>query len=313
MNAKRIILIASLIASALTVACADRPFAHAPESSRATPPPTAYIGTIIATPVPSTDTPASFDETYELALISNMSTAVAQASPAAPPVSDVAPVAPLLRTPRSGTGLHARVVDRVATTEKRVALTFDAGADRGYAEQILDTLRDAGVRASFGMTGQWAESNPDLLRRMVAEGHHFINHTQTHDSFTGVSTGRGPKSSEARAKELELTEQAVLRIAGASTKPYFRPPYGDLDASVTEDVQMQGYEIVAMWTVDSQGWNGLSRTAIEARCLRMAVPGAVYIFHVGSAAQDGPALTGVIEGLRKQGYQMGTLDWLLRP
>lgn len=286
-----------------------------PVAPREMPAQTAYIGAI-TTPTPSAASSgpvsmnaslaAAFPEALEQARVVSAAVEVVPVA-SAPTVRAAAAV-----TPRVA-GARARVIDRVPTTEKRVALTFDAGADRGYAEQILDTLRAANVQASFGMTGQWAEANPDLLRRMVAEGHHFINHTQTHDSFTGFSTGRAPKSKEARARELAATEQAVQRIGGVSTKPYFRPPYGDLDASVTEDVQTQGYEIVAMWTVDSQGWNGLSSAGIEARCLRAAAPGAVYVFHVGSSSQDGPALTGVIEGLRKQGYQMGTLDWLLNP
>lgn len=306
MSAPRIVVVAALVAGALAAACAGNAPPPASEPVRATPPPTAYIGALAATPAAS-GTSEVMGDVHEFARIA--SAGMVEIPPTLPsmPAAARTPQAPRVASAR------ARMVERGPTAERRVALTFDAGADRGYAEQILDTLRDAGVRASFGMTGQWAEANPDLLRRMVAEGHHLINHTQTHDSFTGFSTGRAPKPAEARARELDLTERAVQRIAGATTKPYFRPPYGDIDASVIEDVQAQGYDIVAMWTVDSQGWNGLSRSAIEARCLRMAAPGAVYIFHVGSAAQDGPALLAVIDGLRKQGYQMGTLDWLLKP
>lgn len=69
-----------------------------------------------------------------------------------------------------------------------VALTFDAGADRGYAEAILDTLDEYGIKASFGITGHWAEENPDLVARMVEDGHMVFNHTWTHRSFTGFST-----------------------------------------------------------------------------------------------------------------------------
>lgn len=313
---RQIALGVTFVMGAVATACANGT-PQVSEPARATPPPTAYVGTLAtssATPtfvdlVAASEmsrmaSPGMVERLPVAASSSATVTSAASVPPRAAPLA--APkVAPLVATPRG------RVVERAATSERRVALTFDAGADRGYAEQILDTLRNSGVHASFGMTGQWAEANPDLLRRMVAEGHHLINHTQTHDSFTGFSTGRAPKSSEARARELALTEQAVQRIAGATTKPYFRPPYGDLDASVVEDVHAQGYDIVAMWTVDSQGWNGLSRASIEARCLRMAAPGAVYVFHVGSSAQDGPALPVIIEGLRKQGYQMGTLDWLL--
>ncbi len=206
---------------------------------------------------------------------------------------------------------RARVVTQGDTSRKRVALTFDAGADRGYTEQILDTLKANRVSASFGMTGQWAEANPDLVRRMVAEGHHLLNHTYSHDSFTGLSTGRGPMSRERRWSELDRTESAIQRAGGGVVTPYFRPPYGDYDASVLDDVGARGYGVVAMWTVDSLGWRGVSRAEIEGRCLRLAEPGAIYIFHVGAQAADGPALPAVIAGLRAQGYEMGSLPWLL--
>lgn len=100
-------------------------------------------------------------------------------------------------------------------------------------------------------------------------------------------------------------------IAGATTKPYFRPPYGDYDASVNADVGARGYQYNVMWTVDSLGWNGLSASAIRQRCLAGAQPGAVYIFHVGSASQDANALSSVIDGLRARGYRFATLDALL--
>ncbi|TAJ20592.1 MAG: polysaccharide deacetylase family protein [Dehalococcoidia bacterium] len=310
--------------AALVVGCRGEAPTAMPVAPREMPAQTAYMG-VIATPAPvaasavpsvpsvvaadASLVAAAYPEALEQARAASAAVEAVTLVPSPSPARAAAPaVQPIPRV----VGARARVIDRGPTTEKRVALTFDAGADRGYAEQILNTLRAANVRASFGMTGQWAEANPDLLRRMVAEGHQLINHTQSHDSFTGFSTGRAPKPAAARARELQLTEEAVQRIGGVSTKPYFRPPYGDLDATVSEDVYAQGYEVVAMWTVDSQGWNGLSRAGIETRCLRAAAPGAVYVFHVGSSSQDGPALAGIIEGLRGQGYQMGTLDWLLR-
>lgn len=307
---RRVAALTLVLAGTLVLGCgSDLPPEAAP-TSRETPPPTAYIGAITTSTAAAGSpgsVPVAVDSTPQAVEAREQARAASPSMPNPPIVTQSAP-SPIV--PRVG-GSRARVVDRVQTTEMRVALTFDAGADRGYAESILDTLLTAHVRASFGMTGQWAEANPDLLRRMAAEGHHFINHTQTHDSFTGFSTGRGPKSAEARVRELDLTEAAVQRIANATTKPYFRPPYGDMDGSVSADVYGSGYDVVAMWTVDSLGWNGLSRGGIEERCLRLASPGAIYIFHVGAAAQDGPALPAVIDGLRRQGYQMGPLDWLL--
>jgi peptidoglycan/xylan/chitin deacetylase (PgdA/CDA1 family) len=193
------------------------------------------------------------------------------------------------------------------TDEKIVALTFDAGADRGFAAEILDTLQVAGIHATFGMTANWAEANPDLILRMVNEGHALINHTETHRSWTGFSTGAPPLTSAERAQELHATEAVVESIAGYTLRPYFRPPYGDYDDSVIADLQANGYSVNVMWTVDSLGWNGLSAPEITTRVINGTVPGAIHLFHVGAASQDAAALPNIIAGLRDLGYRFVTI------
>ncbi len=201
----------------------------------------------------------------------------------------------------------ATTFTKLPTTTKVVALTFDAGSDVGYTTQILDTLAANGIKAGFGMTGKWAEANPDLMRRIVNEGHTVINHTYSHGSFTGSSTNTAPLSYQTRADELWKAESAVQRIANRSTKPYFRPPYGDYDQSVLADVWSRGYAYNVMWTVDSLGWNGLSASQIVQRCVNGLQPGAIYLFHVGSASQDGPALQMLANELRARGYGFATI------
>jgi peptidoglycan/xylan/chitin deacetylase (PgdA/CDA1 family) len=207
----------------------------------------------------------------------------------------------------------ASIVNGGAGTRRSVALTFDAGADRGYAELILNVLRDYGVRASFGMTGQWARQNPDLTWRMAAEGHRFINHTWDHGSFTGLSTRSRALSQGERWSQLDRTEAIVVEITGHSTRPFFRSPYGDVDATVQRDIAPRGYAYNVLWTVDSGGWRGLPARSIVDTCLRNARPGAVYVMHVGRAAQDGPALTAIIEGLARAGYDFETIEEILVP
>jgi peptidoglycan/xylan/chitin deacetylase (PgdA/CDA1 family) len=206
---------------------------------------------------------------------------------------------------------QAVAVSRGVGTRRAVALTFDAGADRGYAEQILDILLYAGVKASFGMTGVWAQQNPDLVQRMALEGHRLINHTYDHSSFTGYSTNRGPLSAAQRRLELDRVEAIVNDLTGESTRPLFRSPYGDTDAGVLRDIASAGYAYNVLWTVDSRGWMGYSAGAIIERCLRLAEPGAIYVFHVGGSAQDGPALPAIITGLRDAGYDFETVDAIL--
>ena len=226
-----------------------------------------------------------------------------------PPPEPLTTPAPAMTLPPGAS--PALVIRKGDTSRKIVAFSFDAGADAGFASQILDTLAANGIHASFGMTGRWAERNPELLQRMVREGHHLINHTYDHASMTGASTKTAPLTREQRWEELDRTETIVAQLTGATTKPYFRPPYGDFDASVNEDVGARGYAYNVLWTVDSRGWMGWSAGAIIQRCLEQAEPGAIYVFHVGSASQDGPALQAIIDGLRGQGYFIGAVPDVL--
>src|SRR4029079_10511350 len=74
------------------------------------------------------------------------------------------------------------------TSEQAVSLTFDAGSDAGNTSTILDVLGSYGIRATFALTGEWVEQNPELATRIVVEGHVVMNHSYDHPSFTGVSS-----------------------------------------------------------------------------------------------------------------------------
>jgi peptidoglycan/xylan/chitin deacetylase (PgdA/CDA1 family) len=232
------------------------------------------------------------------------STSRGTASTAGPSPSSTTTVAPPLETP-------AVVVRRGPTGRPAVALTFDAGSDTGWAAAILDTLAANGVPATFGMTGGWARANPSLVRRMVAGGHQLVNHSDDHPSFTGRSTATPPLSRAERLDQLARADAAIREAAGITTAPWFRPPYGDEDASVRADIASAGYRYELLWTVDSLGWRGASADSIVRRSLDEAVPGAIYLFHVGAASADHAALQGVIDGLRSRGYGFLTASQLV--
>jgi peptidoglycan/xylan/chitin deacetylase (PgdA/CDA1 family)/LysM repeat protein len=234
------------------------------------------------------------------------------ASGQTPVPSTPAPTGALGTQPPSGSG-PAQVISIGNTSRNAVAFTFDAGSDAGYTTQILDTLQANGIHASFGMTGKFAQQNPQLVQRMVNEGHTLINHTYDHASWTGASTRAAPLTQQQRWDELDQTESIIKQLTGATTLPYFRPPYGDYDQSVLNDVGARGYVYSVMWTVDSRGWTGIPAPQITQRCLDNAKPGAIYIFHVGSASHDGVALQDVIDGLRGKGYAIGDLGSVLAP
>jgi peptidoglycan/xylan/chitin deacetylase (PgdA/CDA1 family) len=205
----------------------------------------------------------------------------------------------------------ALVLSRGDASRRTVALTFDAGSDAGSTTGILATLRREGVRGSFGVTGLWAEANRELMLAIAADGHVLINHSYSPVSFTGASPGTRPLSQAERASELSRTETTIFRMTGRSTRPFFRPPFGDYDDGVRADAAAAGYGVLAMWTVDTFGWRGATVDEIVARSIELAAPGAIYILHVGSDSQDGAALPRIISALRAEGYAFATIDEML--
>ncbi len=234
-------------------------------------------------------------------------------SPETQPIPEPIPVTPKPDpTPTPIPSGSAEVIRKVATSEKVVVLTFDAGADKGFTSQILDTLKSSDIHASFGMTGKWAAANPDLVKRMANEGHDFINHTYNHNSFTGYSTNSSPLSNTVRWDELDRTEKIIKDMTGKSTLPYFRPPYGDYDSSVNKDIYSRGYRFNIMWTVDSLGWKGLTKEEIRTRAVNGTVPGAIHLMHVGEQSQDAAALLLIISDLKSKGYTFGRISDLVK-
>ncbi|MDP9366168.1 MAG: polysaccharide deacetylase family protein [Chloroflexota bacterium] len=198
--------------------------------------------------------------------------------------------------------------------ELQVALTFDAGADRGYAAEILDTLAAEGIKASFGMTGEWAEANPDLVQRMVDEGHMLFNHTWDHDSLTGANTDGVPQTAEQVAQQLIDTETVVRELTGYEMRPYFRPPYGDYSEEALAYLADNGYYITVWWTCDSFGWKGWTADQINDYCTQNLKNHEIILLHVGiGAAGDYESLPGMIASFREQGYEFVTVEEMVQP
>ncbi|HTL24940.1 MAG TPA: polysaccharide deacetylase family protein [Mycobacteriales bacterium] len=212
------------------------------------------------------------------------------------------PTATRSPTPSPSAVVAARQLWRLPTQRHVVALTFDAGSDVGYAAAILDLLKAKGIRASFGLTGDWVRANPALVRRMAAEGHQLVNHTDRHLSFTGYSTKTAPLTRQQRWAALAAAESAIRSAAGVAAKPWFRPPYGDRDASVDRDVAAAGYRYELMWTVDTRGWKGVPAAEVADRVMAELQPGEIVLMHVGKASTDYSALADVIDRIRAAGY-----------
>ena len=208
----------------------------------------------------------------------------------------------------------SEVVESGPNDRKQVALTFDAGADTGYAPDILDLLKQEGIKGSFGMTGLWAEANPDLVKRMVAEGHMLFNHTWDHASLTGENTGMPAMTEDEIADELGRTEQVVKELTGYDMKPYFRPPYGDYSPDALRYLGDLGYYITIWWTCDTHGWDGWDAAKITGYCTTNIKPHEIILLHVGiGASGDIGSLPAMIDFFRSQGYEFVTVEEMLQP
>ena len=113
-------------------------------------------------------------------------------------------------------------------------------------------------------------------------------------------------------KELMKAETVFKEKTGQSTKPYFRPPYGDYNSAVLQAVGDAGYTLTITWTIDTLDWEGISASKITQSVLSKASPGSIVLMHAGSGAVNTPAaLPTIIKGLKDKGYTFVTIPELL--
>lgn len=216
--------------------------------------------------------------------------------------------------PPSGDDDHAVVVNWPETGRSEIALTFDAGDGRGHTEAILDALDSYGVVATFGVTGEWATTNPDLLQEIVSRGHQVMNHGYTHASFTGVSIGGEAMTQEQMRTEILDTEQAIWENSGGyEVGPYFRFPYGDYNATSLAILKQLGYDYSIWWGCDSKAWMGHTADDIVQECGYEKIgPGLIVLLHVDEDP-DFAALPQLIEIYQEAGYDLVTVEQLMQP
>ncbi|HHY66483.1 MAG TPA: polysaccharide deacetylase family protein, partial [Alicyclobacillus sp.] len=130
---------------------------------------------------------------------------------------------------------------------KQAALTFDDGPDVTYTTRILDILRREGIHATFFIVGQRAQAHPEMVRRIIAEGHAVGNHSWDHPNFTKLSIA------EIRSELIRTND--LLRSLVGYTPDLFRPPYGELTPALVQTIGGMGFKIID-WSVDTRDWAG---------------------------------------------------------
>lgn len=191
---------------------------------------------------------------------------------------------------------------RGPSTQPYVAMTFDDGPHPQNTPRLLDMLRKRNIKATFYVIGGNVDRYPQIVRRIVSEGHEIGNHTYTHRKLTSLG------ASEV-SKEMRRTQDAIVRAAGVRPRT-MRPPYGALRTDQRNAVFSQfGYPTI-MWSVDPQDWKRPGPSVVTNRILKAANNGAIILAH-DLHAPTVTAMPGTFDGLLSRGFKFITVSQML--
>ncbi|QNK56057.1 delta-lactam-biosynthetic de-N-acetylase [Paenibacillus sp. PAMC21692] len=188
------------------------------------------------------------------------------------------------------------------TTKKELFLTFDNGYENGYTPRILDVLKQKNVPALFFVTGHFVKDQPELLKRMAADGHLIGNHSWSHPDMTQLSESQ-------IASELAKVKEQVEGLTGQQSMTFLRPPRGIFNDHVLAVSKRHGYTSV-FWSIAYKDWDvNAQRGGAYAfeQVTKQLHPGAILLLH--SVSKDNAeALGNIIDEARRQGYEFKGLD-----
>lgn len=183
----------------------------------------------------------------------------------------------------------------------KIYLTFDEGYENGYTESILNTLKDKRVSAVFFITQPYAKSNPQLVQRMIDEGHIVGNHSTKHPNMTTISLD------ECKTEIMTLHDY-VLQNFGYEMW-LFRPPEGAFSEQTLALTHSLGY-LNVLWSFAYKDWDVNNQTGYDAALAattKSPHSGGIYLLH--AVSKDNDAILGTfIDTLRAEGYEFSTFD-----
>jgi peptidoglycan-N-acetylmuramic acid deacetylase len=201
-------------------------------------------------------------------------------------------------------GYNAHYVDD--TSDKVIYLTFDAGYENGCTPAILDALKKHNVSATFFLVGNYLNTSPELVKRMVAEGHTVGNHTFHHPDMSKIST------TESFRQELESLETLYQQVTGQKMKHFYRPPQGKYSEANLKMAKDLGYETF-FWSLAYVDWyEDKQPTREEAlkKLLGRIHPGAIVLLH-STSKTNAAILDELLTKWEEMGYHFGTLEDLV--
>lgn len=202
---------------------------------------------------------------------------------------------------RYGKGAEEEVYEEAlksAEEQKKICITFDDGPHPYYTEQLLDGLKERGVKATFFVTGEHASLHPEIIQRMSEEGHVIGNHTYSHMQLKASNR-------EEFKEELVKTNEVIEDITGKEVV-YVRPPYGTWDKAFEKELNM----IPVLWTVDPLDWCSTNVANITAKVVDKARENDIILMHDYYESSVTAALK-VVDELLEEGFTFVTVEEIL--
>ena len=189
------------------------------------------------------------------------------------------------------------------SSEKVIYLTFDAGFENGNTEPILDALKKHNVPATFFVVGHYLESAPELVKRMVSDGHFVGNHTYHHLDMSSIS------SRESFEKEMKDVENKFKEITGTELARFYRPPQGKYNTKNLAMANDMGYHTF-FWSLAYVDWYQDQQPTKEEAFKKLVGrihPGAIVLLH-STSKTNGEILDELLTKWEEMGYTFRTLE-----
>ncbi len=188
-------------------------------------------------------------------------------------------------------------------SEKVIYLTFDCGYENGNTEAILDALKKHNAPATFFVVGHYLESAPDMVKRMVADGHTVGNHTYHHPDMSKIA------DKEAFQEEMDAVATLFKEVTGTDISMYYRPPQGKYSTENLQMAQELGYSTF-FWSLAYVDWNTDAQPSHEEafeKLTKRVHPGAIVLLH-NTSRTNGEILDELLTKWEGMGYTFGKLE-----
>ena len=200
-----------------------------------------------------------------------------------------------------GSALREIPIYNVDTSEKKIAISFDAAWGADKTQKIMDILKEYSCDATFFLVGFWVEDYPEMAKKIADNGFEIGTHSNTHPDLTKLDVSQ-------IEKELKQSVDTIKLITGYTPK-LFRAPYGAYNDTVIKSARLLGLTTI-QWDVDSLDWKGINQSEIYNRVTTKAKNGSIILCH-NNADYICDALPSILVKLKNDGYQFVRISNLI--